>query len=161
MAIDAKLLVLDEPTLCLDILYRKQFYDSLLNDYFDRKRTILVTTHQVEEIQNVLTDVLFMNRGRIVFNCSMEEIETRYLEVTINPQQLAPARAMRPISERAVFGRSVLLFDLHAQPQIAAQLREFGEVRTPSVADLFVAIVGGAAVGHDAHPAAQAQGVAR
>ncbi len=111
MAIDAKLLVLDEPTLGLDILYRKQFYDSLLNDYFDRSRTIVVTTHQVEEIQHVLTDVMFIDRGRIVFNCSMEELESRYLEVTVNPEQVAAARALRPMHERQVFGRSILLFD--------------------------------------------------
>ena len=107
MAIDAKLLVLDEPTLGLDILYRKQFYDSLLNDYFDRSRTIVVTTHQVEEIQDVLTDVMFINRGRIVFDCSMEEFESRYLEVMVNPEQLAAARALKPMHERQVFGRSI------------------------------------------------------
>src|SRR3982074_2710045 len=95
MAIDAKLLVLDEPTLGLDLLYRKQFYDSLLNDYFDRSRTIVVTTHQVEEIQNVLTDVMFINRGRIVFNCSMEELESRYLELTVRPENLATARVLK------------------------------------------------------------------
>src|SRR5271154_4762289 len=111
MAIDAKLLVLDEPTLGLDILYRKQFYDSLLNDYFDRSRTIVVTTHQVEEVQNVLTDLMFIDRGRIVLNCSMEEFERRYLEVTVNPQQVAAARALKPIHERQVLGRSLLLFD--------------------------------------------------
>ncbi len=93
MAIDARLLVLDEPTLGLDILYRKQFYDALLNDYFDRSRTILVTTHQVEEIQNVLTDFMFINRGRIVLACSMEEFEARYAEVTVHPERLAAARA--------------------------------------------------------------------
>ena len=111
MAIDAKLLVLDEPTLGLDILYRKQFYDSLLNDYFDRSRTIVVTTHQVEEVQHVLTDLMFINRGRIVLNCSMEEFESRYLEVMVNPEQVAAARALKPIHERQVFGRSILLFD--------------------------------------------------
>ena len=105
MAIDARLLVLDEPTLGLDILYRKQFYDSLLNDYFDRSRTIVVTTHQVEEVQNVLTDLMFINHGRIVLDCSMEEFEARYVEVTVNPEQLAAARALKPIYERQVFGR--------------------------------------------------------
>src|SRR2546429_4424707 len=109
MAIDAKLLVLDEPTLGLDILYRKQFYDSLLNDYFDRSRTIVVTTHQVEEIQDVLTDLMFIDRGRIVLNCSMEEFESRYAEVTVNPAQVAAARALRPMHERQGFGRSILL----------------------------------------------------
>jgi ABC-2 type transport system ATP-binding protein len=137
MAIDARLLVLDEPTLGLDILYRKQFYDSLLNDYFDRSRTIVVTTHQVEEIQDVLTDVMFINRGRIVFDCSMEEFESRYLEVMVNPEQIAAARALKPIHERQVFGRSILLFDRVDRQQLAA----LGDVRTPSIADLFVAVL--------------------
>jgi ABC-2 type transport system ATP-binding protein len=138
MAIDAKLLVLDEPTLGLDILYRKQFYDSLLNDYFDRSRTILLTTHQVEEIEHVLTDVVFINRGRIVFNRSIEEMESRYLEVSIRPEQLAAARALKPIHEREVLGRSILLFDHVDRQQLAA----LGEVRTAGIADLFVAIIG-------------------
>jgi ABC-2 type transport system ATP-binding protein len=138
MAIDARLLVLDEPTLGLDILYRKQFYDSLLNDYFDRRRTIVVATHQVEEIQHVLTDLMFIDRGRIVFDCSMEAFESRYLEVMVNPEQVAAARALRPIHERKVFGRSILLFD-HADRQ---QLAALGDVRTPSIADLFVAVMG-------------------
>jgi len=137
MAIDAKLLVLDEPTLGLDILYRKQFYDSLLNDYFDRSRTIVVTTHQVEEIQDVLTDVMFINRGRIVFNCSMEEFESRYLEAMVNPEQIAAARALKPIYERQVFGRSILLFDGVERQQLAA----LGDLRKQSVADLFVAML--------------------
>src|SRR6202163_929758 len=137
MSIDAKLLVLDEPTLGLDILYRKQFYDSLLNDYFDRSRTIVVTTHQVEEIQAVLTDVIFNNRGRIVFDCSMEEFESRYLEVMVNPEQIAAAQALKPIHERQVFGRSILLFDRVERQQLAA----LGDVRTPSIADLFVAVL--------------------
>src|SRR5881398_984524 len=111
MAIDARLLVLDEPTLGLDILFRKQFYDSLLNDFFDSNRTIVVTTHQVEEVQDVLTDLMFINRGRIVLQCSMEEFDSRYLEVMVNPEQVAAARALKPIHERSVFGRSVLLFD--------------------------------------------------
>jgi ABC-2 type transport system ATP-binding protein len=138
MAIDAKLLVLDEPTLGLDILVRKQFYDSLLNDYFDRSRTIVVTTHQIDEIQEVLTDVMFIDRGRIVFGCSMEAFESRYAEVMVNPEQVAAARALRPIHERQVFGRSILLFDGVDRPQLAA----LGEVRTPSIADLFVAVMG-------------------
>src|ERR1700675_3037386 len=137
MAIDAKLLVLDEPTLGLDILYRKQFYDSLLNDYFDKTRTIVVTTHQVEEVQDVLTDVMFINRGRIVFDCSMEEFESRYLEVMVNPEQIAAARALKPMHERQVFGRSILLFDRVERQQLAA----LGDVRTPSIADLFVAVL--------------------
>src|SRR5919109_1090224 len=107
MAIDAKLLVLDEPTLGLDILYRKQFYDSLLNDYFDSKRTIVVATHQVDEIQNVLTDLLFIDRGRVVFACSMEEVESRYLEVLVHPEQVTAARALKPMHERQGFGRSI------------------------------------------------------
>src|ERR1700716_1556408 len=143
MAIDAKLLVLDEPTLGLDILYRKQFYDSLLNDYFDRSRTIVVTTHQVEEIQDVLTDLMFIDRGRIVLECSMEEFESRYLEVMVNPEHLAAARALKPIYERPVFGRSVLLFDHVNRDQLAA----LGEVRRPSIADLFVAMMGNKAGG--------------
>jgi len=138
MAIDAKLLVLDEPTLGLDILYRKQFYDSLLNDYFDRSRTIVVTTHQVEEIQNVLTDLMFIDRGRIVLECSMEEFESRYVEVMVHPDHVAGARSLNPMHERQVFGRSVLLFDHVDRGQLSA----LGEVRTPSIADLFVAVMG-------------------
>src|SRR5271169_1817077 len=138
MAVDARLLVLDEPTLGLDILYRKQFYDSLLNDYFDRSRTIVVTTHQVEEVQNVLTDLMFINRGRIVLDCSMEEFESRYAELTMHPDKLAAARALKPIHERQVFGRSILLFDHADRGQLAA----LGEVRTPSIADVFVAVMG-------------------
>src|SRR5438874_4699569 len=137
MAIDARLLVLDEPTLGLDILYRKQFYDSLLNDYFDRSRTIVVTTHQVEEVQDVLTDLMFINRGRIVLQCSMEEFDLRYLEVMVNPEQVAAARALKPIHERSVFGRSVLLFDGVSRGQVAG----LGEVRRPSIADVFVAVI--------------------
>jgi len=138
MSIDARLLVLDEPTLGLDILFRKQFYDSLLNDYFDRSRTIVVTTHQVEEVQHVLTDVMFIDRGRIVFSCSMDDFESRYLEVAVRPEQLAAARALKPINERQGIGRSVLLFDSVDRGQLAP----LGEVRTPSIADLFVAVIG-------------------
>ena len=138
MAIDARLLVLDEPTLGLDILYRKQFYDALLNDYFDRSRTIVVTTHQVEEVQNVLTDLMFINQGRIVLSCTMEEFESRYAEVTVRPEQVAAARALHPIYERQALGRSTFLFD-HADRQ---QLARYGDVRTPSIADLFVAVMG-------------------
>jgi ABC-2 type transport system ATP-binding protein len=137
MAIDARLLVLDEPTLGLDILYRKQFYESLLNDYFDRSRTIVVTTHQVEEVQDVLTDLMFIDRGRIVLQCSMEEFETRYVEVMVNPEQLAAARALNPLHERAVFGRSVLLFDRAERDQLAM----VGDVRRPSIADVFIALM--------------------
>jgi ABC-2 type transport system ATP-binding protein len=138
MAIDAKLLVLDEPTLGLDILYRKQFYDTLLNDYFDRSRTIVVTTHQVEEIQDVLTDFMFIDRGRIALECSMEQLESRFTEVMVNPDRVDAARAFRPIHERQVFGRSILLFDGAGREQLAA----LGEVRTPGIADVFVAVIG-------------------
>jgi ABC-2 type transport system ATP-binding protein len=139
MAVDAKLLVLDEPTLGLDILFRKQFYDSLLNDYFDRSRTIVVTTHQVEELQHVLTDLKFIHHGRIVFNCTMEEYESRYLEVTVNAERLAAARALRPMHERQVLGRSILLFDSVDRQQLAA----IGEIRTPGISDFFVAVMDG------------------
>jgi ABC-2 type transport system ATP-binding protein len=149
MAIDAKLLVLDEPTLGLDILYRKQFYDSLLNDYFDRSRTIVVTTHQVEEIQDVLTDLMFINRGRVVLDCSMEEFDARFLEVMVRPEHVAAARALKPIHERQVLGRSILLFD-HADRERLAAL---GDVRPPGIAEVFVAVMG--------NPAAEAQGAAR
>ncbi|HZR58144.1 MAG TPA: ABC transporter ATP-binding protein [Terriglobales bacterium] len=141
MAIDAKLLVLDEPTLGLDILYRKQFYDSLLNDYFDRSRTIVVTTHQVEDVQHVLTDLMFINRGHIVLNCSMEEFESRYLELAVLPEQLTAARALNRIRERQVLGRSILLFDLKLNHVDRQQLAALGDVRTPSIADLFVAVM--------------------
>jgi ABC-2 type transport system ATP-binding protein len=153
MAIDAKLLILDEPTLGLDILYRKQFYDSLLNDYYDRSRTIVVTTHQVEDIQNVLTDVMFINRGRIILDCSMEDIESRYLEVMVNPDRVAAARALRPIYERLMLGRSILLFDQKLDHVNRQQLAALGDVRTPSIADLFVAVMGN----HTSQP----QGVSR
>jgi ABC-2 type transport system ATP-binding protein len=138
MAIDAKLLVLDEPTLGLDLLYRKQFYDTLLNDYFDHTRTIVVTTHQVEEIQDVLTDLVFIDRGRLVLECSMEEFDSRYLEVMVSPEQLAAGRALRPIHERPVFGRTVLLFENVDRAQVAS----LGETRRPSIADVFIAVMG-------------------
>jgi ABC-2 type transport system ATP-binding protein len=138
MAIDARLLVLDEPTLGLDILYRKQFYDSLLNDYYDRSRTIVVTTHQVEEVEHVLTDLMFINRGRIVFNCTMDEVELRYAEVMVKSEQVAAARALKPMHERQTLGRSILLFDGVDRQQLA----DLGDVRTPSIADLFVAVMG-------------------
>jgi ABC-2 type transport system ATP-binding protein len=150
--------VLDEPTIGLDILYRKQFYDSLLNDYFDRSRTIVVTTHQVEDVQHVLTDLMFINRGRIALNCSMEEFESRYLEVTVHPEQVAAARALKPIHERQVIGRSIMIFDRAVDPKAdqkldRQQLGALGEVRTPSIADLFVALIG--------NQASEAQGAAR
>ena len=152
----ARLLVLDEPTLGLDLLYRKQFYDSLLNDYYDRSRTIVVTTHQVEEIQNVLTDVMFMHRGRIVLNCSMEDFESRYVELKVNPDHVAAARALKPMNERQVLGGSVLLFDRVDRQQLV----KFGEVRTPSVADLFVAVLGNMSGNMSGNHAGPAQGVA-
>jgi ABC-2 type transport system ATP-binding protein len=137
MAIDARLLVLDEPTLGLDILFRQQFYDSLLNDYFDRSRTIIVTTHQVEEVQHVLTDLMFINHGRIVLDTSMEEFESRYAEVQVSSDQLAAARALKPIFERQILGRRLLLFDGIDRTHLA----RLGDIRTPSIADLFVAVM--------------------
>jgi len=141
MAVDARLLVLDEPTIGLDILYRKRFYDSLLNDYFDQGRTILVTTHQVDEIQDVLTDFVFINRGRITFGSSMEQFESRYLEVVVRPDRIAEARALRPIHERQGLGRSILLVDLQDGGADRQQLAALGEVRKPGIADLFVAMM--------------------
>jgi ABC-2 type transport system ATP-binding protein len=138
MAIDAKLLVLDEPTLGLDILFRKQFYDALLNDYFDGNRTIVVATHQVEEIQDILTDVMFIHRGRIALSTSIEDFETRYAEVAVKPDKLDAVRALGPMRERQVLGRSLLLFDGVDRNRLAA----LGDVRTPSIADLFVAVAG-------------------
>jgi ABC-2 type transport system ATP-binding protein len=140
MAIDAKFLVLDEPTLGLDILYRKQFYQRLLEDYFDEEKTILVTTHQVEEIEHILTDVMFIRDGKIVLNATMDDVGARYVEVLVNADQLDAARAMKPIDERALpFGKTVMLFD-GADP---AQLAALGEIRNPGLADLFVATMKG------------------
>ena len=139
MAIDAKLLVLDEPTLGLDILYRKQFYQNLLEDYFDENKTIVITTHQIEEVEHILSDLMFIRDGKIVLASSMEDVGERYIEVMVGPQHVNPARALQPISERSVFGKSVMLFDGVARTQLAA----LGEVRTPSLADLFVATMKG------------------
>ena len=139
MAIDARLLILDEPTLGLDLLSRKEFYDSLLTDYLERSRTVIVATHQVEEVQHILTDLVFIDRGRIVFNRRMDDVEAAYREVLVHPDAMATARALNPIYERQAVGRSVLLFECVDQQQLAA----LGEVRTPSVADLFVAIMSG------------------
>ncbi len=139
MAIDARLLVLDEPTLGLDILYRKQFYDSLLGDYFNSARTIVVATHEVEEIEHVLTDVLFIDRGRIVFERSMEEVESRFVEVLVHPERAVAARALEPLHERQSLDRCILLFDGVDRRRLAA----FGDLRTPSLSDLFVAVMGG------------------
>ncbi len=137
MAVDARLLVLDEPTLGLDLLYRKAFYDSLLNDYFDHSRTIVISTHQVDEIQHILTDVVFLDRGRVVLAGAMEDLEARFLELAVGPDRAADARALRPIHERQVFGRSLMIFDGAERARLAA----LGEVRTPGLADLFVAMM--------------------
>ncbi len=138
MAVDARLLVLDEPTLGLDLIYRKAFYDTLLNDYFDHSRTIVVSTHQVEEIEHILTDVVFLDRGRVVLDCSLEAFEGRYTEVSVGPEQLDAARALKPIHERRLFGRSLLIFDGVERERLTA----LGEVRTPGLADLFIATLG-------------------
>ena len=143
MAIDAKLLVLDEPTLGLDLLYRKQFYDMLLNDYFDHRRTIVVTTHQVEEVEHILTDVMFINHGRIVLDCEMDSFETRYVELSPRPETLAEARALNPIHERQALGRSILTFNSVDREALA----RLGDVRTPSIADVFVAVMSEPAMG--------------
>ena len=141
MAIDAKLLVLDEPTLGLDLLFRKQFFDTLLNDYLDRSRTVVLATHQVEEVQDVLTDLVFIDRGRVLLACSMDEFESRYLELTVNPDRVAAARALEPFHERSVFGRTVLLFDGADH----ARLTALGEVRRPGISDMFLAVMSGRA----------------
>jgi ABC-2 type transport system ATP-binding protein len=144
MAIDARLLVLDEPTLGLDIIYRKQFYQNLLEDYFDENKTIVITTHQVEEVEHILTDLMFIRDGRLVLSASMEEIGERYTEVMVSSDKLAAANALQPINQRTVFGKSVMLFDLAATGGVSrAQLAALGETRSPSVADLFVAMMKG------------------
>ena len=139
MAIDAKLLVLDEPTLGLDILYRKQFYQQLLEDYFDENKTILITTHQIEEVENILTDLMFIRDGKITLAATMDEISDRYTEVMVQPEYMTAASALQPMSQRTVFGKAVMLFDGVSRKQ----LEVFGETRTPSVADLFVASMKG------------------
>ncbi len=139
MAIDAKLLVLDEPTLGLDILYRKQFYQNLLEDYFDEEKTIIVTTHQVEEIEHILSDLMFIREGRITLSASMDEVGERFVEVMVPAENVAAAKALNPIDERQVFGKSVMLFDGVPRAQIAA----LGETRNVGVADLFVAMMKG------------------
>ena len=137
LAIDAKLLVLDEPTLGLDLLFRRSFYDNLLNDYFNKERTILVTTHQVEEIENILTDVLFIEHGKIVLNTSMENMGERFAQLIPAAGNVERARALKPFWEREIFGRVAMLFDGRNPQELAA----LGEVRAPSVADLFVAMM--------------------
>ncbi len=139
MAIDAKLLVLDEPTLGLDILYRKQFYQNLLEDYFDENKTIIVTTHQVEEIEHILSDLMFIREGRIVLSATMDEVGERFTEVMVNPDKVAAAKEFKPIDERSIFGKSILLFDGVPRAQLAA----FGETRNVGIADLFVATMKG------------------
>ncbi|MES2319910.1 MAG: ABC transporter ATP-binding protein [Pseudomonadota bacterium] len=139
MAIDAKLLVLDEPTLGLDIIYRKQFYQNLLEDYFDENKTIVITTHQVEEVEHILTDLMFIREGKIVLQTSMDELGERYTEVMVAGDKLNAANALQPIDQRTVFGKSVMLFDGVSRSQLAA----LGETRNPSVADLFVATMKG------------------
>jgi len=135
LAIDARLLVLDEPTLGLDLLFRRQFYDTLLNDYFDKERTIVLTTHQVEEIENLLTDVIFINRGHVVLDTPVDMMPERFVQVTVTSENAARARALGPFYEREVFGRVAMFFEGRNPEELAP----LGELRTPSVADLFVA----------------------
>ena len=139
MAIDAKLLVLDEPTLGLDILYRKEFYQTLIGDYFDEQKTILVTTHQIEEVENILTDLLFIRDGRIVLNATMDQVSDRFAEVMVNADKAEAARALKPLYERQIFGKTIFLFDGVDR----ARLAELGELHKPSIADLFVATMKG------------------
>jgi ABC-2 type transport system ATP-binding protein len=142
MAIDAKLLVLDEPTLGLDILYRKQFYQHLVEDYFDHEKTIIITTHQVEEIEHILTDLIFIREGKLVLTTAMDDIGTRFIEVMLNPEQLDVARQLKPIDERQVFGKTVMLFDV-ADAATHDKIHAMGETRTPGIADIFVATMKG------------------
>ncbi|HTT03555.1 MAG TPA: ABC transporter ATP-binding protein [Steroidobacteraceae bacterium] len=162
LAIDARLLVLDEPTLGLDLLYRRQFYDTLLNDYFDKERTILLTTHQVEEIENLLTDVIFLSHGRIALASPVEAIAARYMQLTVAPEQAPRVRELKPFYEREVFGRVAMFFE----GRTSSELSPYGDVRTPSIADLFVARMQGqpqviaaaaAAAGPEAQPLAGGQ----
>ena len=139
MAIDARLLILDEPTLGLDILYRKQFYQNLLEDYFDENKTIIVTTHQVEEVEHILTDLMFIRDGRIVLDADMDAVGERFIEVMVGADKAAAARALKPLDERQVFGKSIFLFDGADR----ATLEQLGETRRPSVSDLFVATMKG------------------
>jgi ABC-2 type transport system ATP-binding protein len=139
MAIDAKLLVLDEPTLGLDILYRKQFYQHLLEEYFDQNKTIIVTTHQVEEIEHILTDLMFIREGKIVLSSTMDDVGARFAEVMVPAENVVAARALKPLDERQVFGKAIMLFDGAPREKLEA----LGEIRTPGIADLFVATMKG------------------
>jgi ABC-2 type transport system ATP-binding protein len=141
LAIDARLLVLDEPTLGLDLIYRRQFYDTLLNDYFDKERTILLTTHQVEEVEHLLTDVLFIDRGRMLLDAATEDLAARFQQLTVAPDKIDAARALGPFYVRELFGRTIMLYE----NQAAAGLAALGDVSTPGIADLFVAKVQGSA----------------
>jgi ABC-2 type transport system ATP-binding protein len=135
LAIDARLLVLDEPTLGLDLLYRRQFYDALLNDYFDKERTILLTTHQVEEVENLLTDVLFIDRGRVVLDAAVDALAARFQQLNVAPDKIEAARALNPFHVRELFGRTIMLYENRPAESLAG----LGELRTPGIADLFVA----------------------
>jgi ABC-2 type transport system ATP-binding protein len=139
LAIDARLLVLDEPTLGLDLLFRRQFYDTLLNDYFDKQRTIVLTTHQVEEIENLLTDVIFINRGHVVLDTAVDALSDRYVQLTVTAEHAAQARQLKPFYEREVFGRVAMFFEGRTPAELSTVANGRGEMRTPSVADLFVA----------------------
>ena len=143
MAIDAKLLVLDEPTLGLDILYRKQFYQNLLEDYFDEQKTIIVTTHQIEEIEHILSDLMFIRDGKITLSATMDEIGERFIEVMVPAEHADAARVLKPIDERQVFGKSVMLFDCANNEVTREQIDALGETRSPGIADLFVATMKG------------------
>jgi ABC-2 type transport system ATP-binding protein len=146
LAIDARLLVLDEPTLGLDLLFRRQFYDTLLNDYFDKQRTIVLTTHQVEEIENLLTDVIFINRGHVVLDCAVEALSDRYVQLTVSSEHAAQARQLKPFYEREIFGRIAMFFEGRTAAELGKLTNGQGEIRTPTVADLFVAKMQGGGV---------------
>ena len=137
LAIDAKLLVLDEPTLGLDLLYRRSFYEALLNDYFDHERTLLITTHQVEEVEHLLTDLLLIRRGKIVLDAAVDDLPGRFTQLITTREHAEAARRLGPLHEREVFGRIGMVFDGRSAPELSA----FGEVRTPSISDLFVAVM--------------------